>query len=158
LLQSDYAPVAQLDRVFASEAKGRAFESRRAHHFFTNKIRDLRAHARSIGRQTRLTRGHSPVTPRTHVAHRPRSSANASECSFYCGFLHPLSPRHHDQDIFFSGWPALQSLSRQRPYIDLVFQRCKTIPAFRYGFILCRRFKFYGLAVLVFRDHRKWTN
>jgi hypothetical protein len=27
------APVAQLDRVFASEAKGRAFESRRAHQF-----------------------------------------------------------------------------------------------------------------------------
>lgn len=31
------APVAQLDRVFASEAKGRAFESRRAHHFQRNR-------------------------------------------------------------------------------------------------------------------------
>jgi hypothetical protein len=29
------APVAQLDRVSASEAEGRAFESRRAHHFST---------------------------------------------------------------------------------------------------------------------------
>jgi len=28
------APVAQMDRVLASEAKGRAFESRRARHFF----------------------------------------------------------------------------------------------------------------------------
>ena len=33
LLDIDYAPVAQLDRVSASEAEGRAFESRRAHHF-----------------------------------------------------------------------------------------------------------------------------
>jgi len=41
LLQSGYAPVAQLDRVFASEAKGRAFESRRAHQMFKNKIIDL---------------------------------------------------------------------------------------------------------------------
>ena len=36
LLKADtilYAPVAQLDRVSASEAEGRAFESRRVHHF-----------------------------------------------------------------------------------------------------------------------------
>ena len=30
---SKYAPVAQLDRVSASEAEGRAFESRRVRHF-----------------------------------------------------------------------------------------------------------------------------
>ena len=29
-----YAPVAQLDRVLVSEAKGRGFDSRRAHHFY----------------------------------------------------------------------------------------------------------------------------
>jgi hypothetical protein len=38
LLQSGYAPVAQLDRVFASEAKGRAFESRRARHLLKNQL------------------------------------------------------------------------------------------------------------------------
>jgi hypothetical protein len=43
LLQSGYAPVAQLDRVSASEAEGRAFESRRAHQFFTSKVIGLRA-------------------------------------------------------------------------------------------------------------------
>ncbi len=32
-LESNYAPVAQLDRAFASEAKGHKFESCRAHQF-----------------------------------------------------------------------------------------------------------------------------
>ncbi len=32
-LSAIYAPVAQLDRVFDYESKGREFESRRAHHF-----------------------------------------------------------------------------------------------------------------------------
>ena len=34
-----HAPVAQLDRVSASEAEGRGFESRRAHHFFVGPYR-----------------------------------------------------------------------------------------------------------------------
>ena len=33
LLRSEYAPVAQLDRALVYEAKGRRFESVRAHHF-----------------------------------------------------------------------------------------------------------------------------
>lgn len=32
-----HAPVAQLDRVLVSEAKGRGFDSRRAHHSSENK-------------------------------------------------------------------------------------------------------------------------
>jgi hypothetical protein len=32
IMRALIAPVAQLDRVLVSEAKGRAFESRRAHH------------------------------------------------------------------------------------------------------------------------------
>ncbi len=33
-----FAPVAQLDRVLVSEAKGRGFDSRRAHHVYAKFI------------------------------------------------------------------------------------------------------------------------
>ena len=35
------APVAQLDRAFASGAKGRPFESARAYHFFQGNLRRM---------------------------------------------------------------------------------------------------------------------
>ncbi len=38
----DQAPVAQLDRVLASEAKGRAFDSRRARQHISGLLPDLR--------------------------------------------------------------------------------------------------------------------
>ena len=41
LKQTGYALVAQLDRVLASEAKGRGFDSRRARHFALNHRRWL---------------------------------------------------------------------------------------------------------------------
>ena len=34
IVRNEFAPVAQLDRVLASEARGRGFESRRARQFF----------------------------------------------------------------------------------------------------------------------------
>jgi hypothetical protein len=34
ILSENKAPVAQLDRVLVSEAKGRGFDSRRAHHIY----------------------------------------------------------------------------------------------------------------------------
>ena len=40
LQQTGYAPVAQLDRVLASEAKGRGFDSRRARHFIKTIIEE----------------------------------------------------------------------------------------------------------------------
>ena len=41
------APVAQMDRVLASEAKGRAFESRRARHF--SLLSNVRVHWFKVG-------------------------------------------------------------------------------------------------------------
>ena len=59
------APVAQLDRVSASEAEGRGFESRRAHHFkffrfrrfaFPDGDRSFRAKGKAAGKETETTR------------------------------------------------------------------------------------------------------
>lgn len=38
LIVSDYVPVAQLDRVLASDAKGHGFESLRARHFIKSSV------------------------------------------------------------------------------------------------------------------------
>ncbi len=46
------APVAQMDRVLASEAKGRAFESRRARHFDSKAL--LRSFVRAAVANTRM--------------------------------------------------------------------------------------------------------
>ena len=46
------APVAQLDRAFASEAKGRLFESSRVHHLTHWQIKRIIMHAVVYGDQT----------------------------------------------------------------------------------------------------------
>ena len=65
------APVAQLDRVSASEAEGRGFESRRAHQFKKNPRKGIffywgagariRTHDRGFGERKRTTPSGGPV-------------------------------------------------------------------------------------------------
>ena len=64
------APVAQLDRVSASEAEGRGFESRRAHQFKKNPRKKIfywgagarrRTHDRGFGERKRTTPSGGPV-------------------------------------------------------------------------------------------------
>ena len=66
-----FAPVAQLDRVSASEAEGRGFESRRAHQFKKNPRKGIffiggagarrRTHDRGFGERKRTTPSGGPV-------------------------------------------------------------------------------------------------
>ena len=57
-------PVAQLDRAFASEAKGREFESRRAHHFpvSTNHRNDAKATIQIMLIRDRLAAGKTSIS------------------------------------------------------------------------------------------------
>ena len=84
------APVAQLDRVSASEAEGRGFESRRAHH---NPLKGDFFCARQAGREPASGFGERKRTTRRHErvrVERPPKRGERSEQSRRAQYLNAL--------------------------------------------------------------------
>ena len=73
-----YALVAQLDRALASGAKGREFESRRAHH---NKIKDL-----DIKNPSPFFVGKIVSNPISNLEPQRTTPLNVSSGSFFCPY------------------------------------------------------------------------